>query len=152
MKTVYLAGLISTEKPASIQWRVEAEFALIGKGFHILSPMRGKENLKATSADGGISTTGNTSRDIILRDYNDIVKSDILLVCLDNFGSERPMVGTLFELAWAWLMNKPVVAFCAASNYLMRNHPFVIQAVAHYFETMPEAVRFVADYYGDRRV
>jgi len=148
--TVYLAGLISTHKPESLAWRKQAEAALREHGFEVLSPLRGKEALASESKDGGITTSGSTSRDIILRDYRDIVRSDAILMHLSAFGSERPLIGTMFELAWAWMLDKPVVAVVPEGDpqeYLLRNHPFVVQSVAHYCATVEEAVDFIVRYY-----
>jgi nucleoside 2-deoxyribosyltransferase len=149
--TVYLAGLISTDHPESLAWRTRAEATLIEAGFPVRSPMRGKEKLSEVSPDGGVTNPALTSSDIILRDYNDILSCDILLTHLSLFGSLRPMIGTLFELGWAWQMRKPVIGISPSSLELfekqqfklMRSHPFVTQAISHYFETEDEAVDFI---------
>lgn len=141
MKTIYLAGLISSDYPESLTWRSNAGFTL-QVHFNVLDPLRGKSDLKQVSPDGGLNHPRLSSTDIILRDYNDVKASDIILVRLDNFGSPRPLIGTIVELGWAWLMKKPVIAVAAESNKLMRTHPFVVQCVSHYFNTLDEAVYF----------
>ena len=146
---VYLAGLISTDHPESIKWREDACY-LLGRdvpGAAARSPVRGKD--LHTSKDGGITVahTEGTSKDIITRDYNDIKLSTVMLVNLNTWGSTRPLVGTLMELAWAWQMQMPVVAFCPADNTLMRTHPFIKECVSHYCETMEEAIEFIGRYY-----
>ena len=144
---VYLAGLISTEKPESLQWRVFAAKRLEQAGLKPISPMRGKEQLALESKDGGVSSTIRTPKDIMLRDYLDVEGSDVILMHLESFGSTRPLLGTIVELGWAWQLRKPLVAVAAADNYLMRNHPFVKEAVSHMFETLEEAVDYVTSYY-----
>lgn len=146
MKTIYLAGLISSDYPESLEWRSEASYVL-RVHFNVLDPLRGKGDLKEVSPDGGLNHPRLTAADIILRDYNDVAKSDLILVHLDDFGSPRPLIGTIVELGWAWLMKKPVVAIAKESNQLMRTHPFVVQCVAHYFQTLSQAVTFcIAEY------
>jgi len=143
---VYLAGLISTTHPESLAWRDEAAFRLVENcGLDVLSPVRGKD--MATSTDGGLSTPEQTNKSIILRDYNDIQQADILLVNLNLWGSSRPLVGTLMELAWAWEMKMPVVAVCSKGDRLMRDHPFVQECVSHYCETVEEAIDFIGRYH-----
>ena len=143
---VYLAGFISTEHPESLTWRDEAAFRLVeGWGLDVLSPIRGKE--LSTSKDGGLTTSGQTSKSIILRDYNDIQQADMLLVNLNLWGSTRPLVGTLMELAWAWEMKMPVVAICSKDDRLMRDHPFIQECVSHYCETVEEAIEFTGRYH-----
>ena len=143
---VYLAGLISTDHPESLTWRDEAAFRLVESwGLDVLSPVRGKD--MTTSKDGGLSTPEQTSKAIILRDYNDIQQADLMLVNLNLWGSPRPLVGTLMELAWAWEMKMPVVAVCAKSDSLMRDHPFIQECVSHYCETVEEAIEFIGRYH-----
>jgi len=143
---VYLAGLISTDHPQSLEWRGDASFKL-GYTWKMkcLSPLRGKDMTK--SEDGGISTPDQGSKSIIIRDYNDIRRADVMLVNFNLWGSARPLVGTLMELAWAWEMKMPVVAACDKDDRLMRDHPFIKECVSHYCETMEEAIEFVGRYY-----
>lgn len=144
---VYLAGLISTEKPESLEWREKA-IPTFKQGIEVLTPMRGKHNLKTDSKDGGLTSSTRTPKDIVHRDFGDVSSADVILAHLEDFGSTRPMVGTLCELAWAWQMRTPVVAVAAENNYLMRNHPFIKEFVAHYFPSVEEAVNFINVFYG----
>ncbi|MFB3779680.1 MAG: nucleoside 2-deoxyribosyltransferase [Bryobacteraceae bacterium] len=141
-KTVYLAGLIDTARPESLEWRKRAAEAL-APYFNVLTPMRGKDDLTYTTRDNGITSDSMSSKDIILRDHNDVIDADIILVNLDTFGSSRPLVGTLFELAWSWQGRKRVVAILTEDNYLMRNHPFVVESVAAYFRSEAEAFEYI---------
>ena len=144
MKTIYLAGLIATDHLETFEWRKEALLELRDL-FDVLSPLRGKEQL--STDDGGVTSNMHTNRDIILRDYNDIVKSDVVLVNLETYGSKRALLGTIYELAWAWHRRLPVVAIAAEDNYLMRRHPFVEQTVCHYHLTVKSACRFINEYF-----
>lgn len=152
--TIYLAGFISTDHPETFAWREEAERSLQGRALKnrfthldVLNPCRSKGELRAFSKDGGVTSENLTPRDIILRDYHDVTHSNVILVNLDNYGSTRPLVGTICELAWAWEERIPVVAFCSPDNYLMRNHPFIQEFVSHYFDTLEDAVEFIVHYY-----
>jgi nucleoside 2-deoxyribosyltransferase len=148
MITVYLAGLISTEKPESLEWRTQIQPVLESAGMRVLSPMRGKENLVRTSKDGGITDPTLTPKDVIFRDYRDVKEADVILAHLDTFGSERPLLGTIYELGWAWMLQKPVVAIASKDNRLMRNHPFVVDTISHYCETLEEARNILVRHYG----
>jgi len=151
LKTIYLAGLIATEHPETFAWRQQAELLLSSK-FKVLSPLRGKEQLYdkvlSTTTDGGLTSIVHTNRDIIMRDYQDVSRSDIILVNLEVYGSKRALLGTIYELAWAWYFRTPVIAIAAADNALMRRHPFVEQTVAHYHETVEDACAMLQDYFG----
>lgn len=147
MKTIYLAGHISTEAPQTLSWRTEAH-RLLRSHFHLLSPLRGKD-LTKDSGDGGLTCTKTTSRDILLRDYYDIKLSDILLVNLAIYESSRPLIGTIAELAWAWEQRKVVVGVIdlGKQGALMANHPFVSEFVTHYFPSLEPAAEFLKEYH-----
>lgn len=145
-KSVYLAGLISTLHPESLQWRLIAEAAL-EEHATVLSPMRGKSDLYLKSKDGGVTDPDLTHGDIILRDYNDIQQVDVVLVHLDNFGSTRPTIGTIAEIAWAWERRIPIIAVASPNNTLMRGHPFIKAMVTRYFEDLDSSVDHVLAYY-----
>lgn len=147
-RIVYLAGLISTEYPESLEWRKRLEPILQDSGFEVRTPLFGKQSLKTDSKDGGITSGSASAKSICLRDRRDVRESDIVLAHLETFGSPRPMVGTIAELAWCWDQRTPVVAICAKDNYLMRNHPFISEFVSHYVENEEEAIEFLRRYYG----
>jgi nucleoside 2-deoxyribosyltransferase len=144
-KILYLAGYISTKAPLTIEWRIEAEHKLRDK-FEVLSPLRHKMDL-STSTDGGMTVATRTSKDIIFRDYSDIMTSDIVLFHLENFGESRPLIGTLMELAWCWQLKKPTVGICYKDNAIYYNHPFIVEAIGHYFLTENEAIDFLNNYW-----
>lgn len=149
--TVYLAGLISTEFLASLEWRKLVTPVLREQGFDVLDPLRGKEDLSYASMDGGLNHKDLTPSDIVLRDYNDVKNSDIILMNLNTFGSTRPLLGTIAELAWAWYLRIPVVAVASSDDKLMRNHPFVKEFVAHYCVDLfgeEGALEFINCHYG----
>ncbi len=136
--TIYLAGLISTDFPQSLDWRSNAEQRLRSVGITTLNPLRG---VSPNHADSGLTSECSTPKLILARDYQDIQNSDILLVCLDDFGSPRPLIGTIAELAWAWELRLPVIAFGATS--LMQRHPFIQEFVSQYCGTLNEALELI---------
>ena len=148
--SVYLAGFISTEYPESIEWRLRVAPILEAAGFVVLTPMKGKQKLNEETKDGGITTTITTSKSIILRDRMDVRNAKVILAHLENFGSPRPLLGTISELAWAWDQRTPVIGIAKAENYLMRQHPFLIEFISHYEETEDAAIAFLKRYYGPK--
>lgn len=142
---VYLAGLISTDYAESLSWRITAEDWLC-HAFDVLTPLRGKP-LDVATKDGGITTTVASSRSIVLRDREDVRRSNVILAHLSTFGSPRPLVGTVVELGWAWEDRKPVVAIADKDDYLMRNHPFISQFVSEYVTSLEGAVDFLKRYH-----
>jgi nucleoside 2-deoxyribosyltransferase len=145
---VYLAGLISTDFPESLKWRTWVTPLLEAAEFCVLSPLRGKESLSEISRDGGLTHPDLTQKDIVIRDYQDILSADLILVNLYNFGSPRPLLGTIAELAWAWEHHIPVIAVCYEDDYVMRKHPFLSEFVSHYFSDLAYAAEFITIHYG----
>jgi len=138
LPTVYLAGLISTDYPESLKWRIAAEKEL-RKDFRVLTPMRNKKDLQRTSPDGGLTSTAWSSKAIITRDWGDVTQARVILAHLDLFGSPRPLTGTVCELSWAWEHRIPVVGIAGTDNTLMRRHPFIREMVTIYVPTLEEA-------------
>lgn len=145
-KTIYLAGLISTVAKESLTWRLEAE-GLLQDVFNVVSPLRGKTDLENHTNDNGMNSVYTTHGDITLRDFNDIKESDILLANLELWNSDRPLLGTIAEMAWCWEWKKPVIAICSPTNTYMRTHPFVVSFVTHFLPNLEEAIDFLKYYY-----
>ena len=149
-QNVYLAGLISTDHPQSLQWRKDARRLIYDKSprlVHIISPMDGKDQLAQFTRDGGVTDPMLTSKDVVMRDYLDVERSHVILANLNTYGATRPSIGTYSELAWAWILTKPVVAFVDSGAYVIRNHPFLREFVTRYEETLEDAVNFMLRYY-----
>jgi len=145
---VYLAGLISTDVPESLRWRIEAEPLLTEAGFEVLSPMRGKD--PARLLRGGLVDPCLTAKDVLARDYQDVARSTVILAHLETFEGGRPLLGTIAELAWAWQLRIPVVGMVDRENVYMLDHPFVNEFVSHYFNDEDSAVDFIIEYYSKR--
>ena len=146
---VYLAGGIAglSGKDAT-DWRIEAHVALSYRSIESLDPMRAKI---ALSLQPRISTNFNdyaergaffTSRGIMTRDFNDVRRCDALLVNL--LGLEKPSLGTIMELAWAYALQKPAVVAIEKTGNPHDLHPMLHEAMAFRVETLDEAVDAVA--------
>lgn len=151
-RKIYLAGLISTDFTESLDWRYRVTPRLEEIGFEVSSPLHGKKDLRNQTKDGGMNYTCNSSKSIILRDRRDVREADILLVHLELFGSTRPLLGTIAELAWAWDQRTPVVAICNLNNDYMRKHPFMAEFISHYEPTEDAAINFLQRYYGPKDI
>lgn len=146
---VYLAGTITTEDDYFQRWRVEASHYLKEKGVTPLSPMAQKE--VNSSVDGGI-TSNIPNEDIFMRDYCMVRSANLILANLKLVGDsgvavKKPLIGTYFEMAWAWQMNKPIVAVVENGNYLFNHHPFLAATITHKFETLEEALNNICTYW-----
>jgi len=60
---------------------------------------------------------------IVHKDYTCVEKCDLIVANMDIFGQDRPLIGTLSELAWGWQMHKAIVMITNEPNY--KFHPFL---------------------------
>ena len=146
---VYLAGGIAGLRGAdAMDWRQHAFWMLEERGIEALDPMRAKDALGGQTR---ISTDFHDyeqlgaffkSRGIMTRDFNDVNRCDALLVNL--LGLEKPSLGTIMELAWAYALQKPAVVAIEASGNPHDNHPMIHEAMPFRVETLDEAIDAVA--------
>lgn len=146
---VYLAGTINTEDDYFQRWRKEASAFLRNHGVMPLSPLAQKE--VSTSQDGGI-TSSIPSDDILFRDYTMVRSAHLILANLKLVGDAgtpvaKPMIGTFFEMAWAWEAKKPIIAVSEKDNYLFQKHPFLTGTITHRFDTLQEALDNIVAYW-----
>jgi nucleoside 2-deoxyribosyltransferase len=136
---IYLAGAINgLTYPEATRWRkVVTEYL---DNCEIVDPMRGKEflNWGMERPINDSMLTEITSNEVFNRDISDIDKSEIVLVNLGHLNDQR-MIGTLFELGYAYANNKFIIGFSCPNKY--RNHPFLKTAV-----TLLENINDACDY------
>lgn len=140
MKTVYLAGNIAglTVKEATY-WRDYATPYIESLGYIILNPMRGKA---FNSPDDilGFSHGEFTPNEILERDLSDIRKADIILACLSEMS-----VGTLFELGYAYALNKDLVVVLNGSIKKYNSHPFISETCVQ-FNSLERALEHITQF------
>jgi nucleoside 2-deoxyribosyltransferase len=144
---VYLAGPITgLDYEGSTDWREKAKSELAKFDVRGLSPMRGKEYLKAL---GVLSCTGeeyahlsviSNSRGVMTRDRCDATRCDVLLVNL--LGAKSVSVGTVMEVAWADLKRIPIVVAIEAKGN-PHEHMMLSEAYGYRVPSLDEALHIV---------
>ena len=152
---VYLSGTMAEDKPEHRAWRVQATQKFNEHGIHTRSPYRGRDKSKIMKVDNyhyTYSTAPVSNRlgnMLVARDLKDVQDCDILMVNLKGTKGERPSIGTLSELAWAYLLRKPVVCIVDEDstdpNYY--KHPFIHTFVDHWVSTVDEAIEVIINYW-----
>lgn len=137
---VYLAGIIQGSViDKCIAWRKKiVEYYSNWKGsgipyenLYFLDPCNGEKNISADGMKSNIPT-----KFILDKDYNAIKKCDLFVANMDKFGVERPPIGTIMEVAFAYDFHKPIIMITTEEVY--KKHPFVSNMVSWYFETVDE--------------
>ena len=147
MKSVYLAGPITGYSYGEVtDWREHFK-SLVSGGIECLSPMRGKEYLKALSegSDGKVADSYpgevlSCDRGIMTRDYFDCKRASVVVANL--LGATRVSVGTVMEIAWAYDGRTPVIAVMEPGNNC-HDHSMIREAIGFRVVTLDEAAHIV---------
>lgn len=135
---VYLAGFISEKNMEEcLGWRKKIREYYTSKDYPIiwLDPLN-TDNLETISENGLKSSySANT---IIHKDYMSIMNSDLIVVNLDTFGNDRPLIGTIAELAWAWEHHKPILSITTDATY--KEHPFIKYFTSEFVSSLDELI------------
>lgn len=111
-KTIFLIGpMRGVDRKEALSWRLKAT-KILSDTFDVTHALRGRES-KENFSD---------FRAAIIRDKNDILKSDLILMS-DNF-KNASMIGTSMEVMYAFLNNKPIIVFGNAhdKDYWLNYH------------------------------
>lgn len=148
-KRIYLAGNISSD-PATYKWRDKAT-KLLEEEYTVLNPANNKFNrglLKAYKENPEEFKKGAIDKRIlVVKDYQLVAGSDIILVNMQIITPEKPVIGTLFELAWAWYLKIPVIAIIA-DNWFCQ-HPFTVASFSATADSLEEAVHLIKYFFNE---
>lgn len=139
----YLAGPMSgLNYDEAIGWRNYA-IEKLKPNIKGLSPIRDYESLESsTFSDLAPEEVVNpllTARAIMVRDRNDVFRSDALLV---NFlGAKKVSIGTVIELGWANRKHKPIVCIMEPGN--IHNHAMIHEVIDFHVSTLDEGISVI---------
>lgn len=141
---VYLSGPISGKSyGGATSWRDDATRFLNGYSIETLDPMRGKASLQGQKVIEDQPAVGGAlvaDAAIYHRDHWDVERCDVVLVNLSESG-KRVSIGTMFELAWAWIHRRVVILVLPDDN--VHEHAFVRQAASMRVNTLEEGLQLV---------
>lgn len=140
---IYLAGPISGQSYNDVVDKIHAiKNHLEQFGYHVMHPMTAKGSLrteikfKSVGYDG-IPTSSNHA--IYERDQWMVTQSDIVLFNLSN--TTIVSIGSMFELAWASLLNKHTIVVMEQDN--IHEHAFVFEAADVIFTCIKHALEYL---------
>jgi len=150
---IYLAGTIN-DNSATYEWRkkftklMEDEPNVI-----IVNPCANAFNqgMKKIGNDGLEFTKEAKKRSqkiLRAKDYQLIKMSNIVVVNLGFNKPEKPMVGTIQELAWASeIFYVPVIAITNGEDNIYTNHPWLDECYSAKVETVEEAAEMIKTFF-----
>lgn len=144
-KTVYLAGPITgLTYEECTEWRDKAKAELAKSGITAYSPMRGKGYLSdgnpIEAFNNRLPQKLSTQKGIVGRDYFDATRSDVVLCNL--LGAKSRSIGTIFELAWRYQKQLPVVLVMEDTGNV-HDHPFINESVTYRTNNIDEGIELV---------
>lgn len=153
MKRVYLVGPI-TEDQRTHQWRKEA-IKKLGDKFDCDDPCASKfdrESLKEANGDAKKSHTiveEHQAEILLPKSFQSVSECDIMLVNFSIEPSDRPMIGSLMEIAWGYDLHKSIIAVRGTGYY--SRHPMIIGCVHAWGNDLDEAIEIIKEFYTIRR-
>ena len=144
-KRIYLAGPmggLTYEEATSWRDYVAASLDNGSNGrIESYSPLRGKA--VAFDAEGKLSsmdirqTIFTTNRAVMVRDYDDCTKAD--LVFANFIGAKSVSIGTVMEMAFAYTLRIPIVAVMDKGN-IHDNHPMLEEAFSYKVQSLDDGI------------
>jgi hypothetical protein len=165
---IYLIGQISTEKEITYRWRQDVKRFLSGREeknwFEIIDPCDNEWNMDLLSkaSHGPDADTvseyvdrfsyynGKGSSLIVPKDYSYVKRSSGCIANMNHYDLNKPIIGTLFELAWYYEQQEKCVIGIFSGDWTKDkfcNHPFVRETVDVWCEDHMEAAKLLKYFY-----
>lgn len=132
--TIYLAGQISKDT-ITYKWRrTIIEELKYYKNLIIINPCNSKFNQTIKNNSDLFATWPAIpiSNLLLPKDKNHVLNSDCVIANLNIYSKDKPLIGTLFELAWAYDQPQTMVIGIYNENFgdkYIIEHPFVRQCL-----------------------
>lgn len=156
MHKIYLAGNI-TKDIRTFQWRKDFTELIYDEFYRddieIINPANTEFDKRLMN--GHYKTTKQSlkqknikSQNIFrAKDYQLIKNSDIVVVNLDIIDMERPLVGTIQELAWCKdIFYIPTIGIVGDSKNIYCNHTWINECLSARVKTVEDAIVFISEY------
>ncbi len=152
---VYLIGQISVDAEDTYNWRQEVVMNLGNHPqFELINPCNNEFNkdVKKQGKDPLRLKVYKTSGvDVIVpKDRTYVANSTMAFANFNIYDSEKPFIGTMFELAWYYdSPDKCVIGIVDDNpkNHVLANHPFVRSTVDVWVKTIEEACDLAKQYF-----
>jgi nucleoside 2-deoxyribosyltransferase len=150
VKSVYLAGPIAgmTEREAK-EWRSDAIDYFRKNGITGISPLRNEpaEHGKYGDALSWVGKAAAEGQAIAAKNMFDVRACDMTLIYLPKAANDmRPSYGTVIELGWARILDKPVVL--VSDDPVVMAHPCINTCVGWKVETLAAGFVLVVEILG----
>lgn len=156
---IYLCGQISVAAEESFEWRRNVRQYFANRGdFDLIDPCMddfNRELMEKGVEDRAKIYKVKGIKLIVPRDRLYVEKSTIALCNLNLYDPKKPMIGTMYELAWYFdAPEKAVIGIFDGdvTKDIYCNHPFVQRAINIWTKNWKEACETVEYYFTKKRV
>jgi len=155
---IYMIGQISVNEPETYNWRQRVKQTFMdSRQFYFIDPCNNEFNksVQAEYGDGSdpdrtkVYTTEGINL-LVPKDKMYVMKSTGAIANMNHYDTEKPMIGTMFELAWYHDNNhKAVIGIFKGDRTKDKycNHPFVSSVVNCWVQDEEEACRVLEKYF-----
>jgi len=151
---IYLVGQISVAASESFEWRKRVrEYFVNRSDFQVIDPCLDEFNTKLRESNISERLMIYQKKGvglIVPRDRNYVAKSTVAIANLNLYDEEKPLIGTMFELAWYHEdQSKAVIGIYDGNpkDDIMCSHPFVQSAIDTWTKDEMEACELVEYYF-----
>ena len=155
---VYLIGQISVDKKESYEWRKNVRRSFGGNtNWEIIDPCNNGFNQAVLDNAGGDPTRLKVYKTqgielLVPKDYSYVKRSTMGFCNMNHYDTKKPVIGTMFELAWYYDNPQKTVIGIFDGNPeedVNCNHPFVRAAVDVWVKDEWECCELAMHYYQD---
>lgn len=163
MERIYLIGQISVDKKITYEWRQDVrkffDPSIPGNEcFEMIDPCDNEFNKSARNFNGELGPDPHRLRVyktkgiglIVPKDHSYVLRSTGCIANMNQYDKDKPMIGTLFELAWYYQNpEKCVIGVFDGdpSEDVHCNHPFIRETIDVWCKDHMEAAMLLKDYY-----
>ena len=156
-ESVYLVGQISVDGERSYKWRKNVRRVFgANENWEIIDPCNNGFNRSVLANHGGdqhrIKVYKTAGIDLLVpKDYSYVSRSTMAMANMNHYDPKKPIIGSAFELAWYWQMQKTVIGIFDGdpTEDVHCNHPFVKAAVTTWVKDEWEACEVAVHYFQD---
>lgn len=158
---IYLVGQISVDAPETYHWRQRViEYFKNYPQFGLINPCDNSFNTNIKNELGNGKDVYRTKifhtkgiELLVPKDYSYVERSTMCIANLNQYDTNKPILGSFFELAWYYTMPSKVVVGVYdgdPTTNIHTNHPFTRSAINVWVQNEIEAAELLRYYYEDK--
>jgi hypothetical protein len=156
-ETIYLVGQISVDDERSYKWRKNVRRVFgANENWEIIDPCNNGFNRAVLENAGGdtkrLRVYKTAGIDLLVpKDYSYVDRSTMAFANMNHYDPRKPIIGSAFELAWYWQMQKTVIGIFEGDHTqdVHCNHPFIKSAITTWVQDEWEACELAVHYFQD---